>query len=150
MDTYKTKSEEGTFEVGKEFGKMLKKGDIICINGDLGVGKTVFVRGVARTLGVKGYLTSPTFTIVNEYETSTIPLYHLDLYRIDDPEEFYEFGIEEYLDDGIVIIEWANKVESVLPENPIYIEIKKTKRGENERIIRIRRLGNGRDENISS
>ena len=122
---FKTFSQDETIEVGKALGKLLNKGDIVCIIGDLGTGKTVFTNGIAKSLGIKEHITSPTFTIVNEYDEKT-PLYHFDVYRIADSEEMFEIGFEEYLyGEGIVVIEWADIIKDILPEEVIQVTIKK-------------------------
>lgn len=139
MKEIKTFSQEKTIEVGKLLGKLLKSGDIVCITGDLGTGKTVLTNGIAWALGINEYITSPTFTIVNEYEREDVSLYHFDVYRISDPEEMYEIGFEEYLcTDGIVVIEWADLINDILPEDNIWITIKKDlDSGVDARVIQI-------------
>jgi len=128
MKQIKTKSTEETKEIGYKLGKLLHKGDIVCISGELGVGKTIFSGGIALGLGVKGYITSPTFTIVNEYYDGRVPLYHFDVYRIGSTDEMYEIGFEEYLDgDGVVIIEWAELIENILPDQYIRVTIERDK-----------------------
>jgi ATPase, YjeE family len=103
----------------------VKKGYIICLLGDLGVGKTEFTKGFARGVGVKDYVTSPTFTIVNEYE-GRIPVYHFDVYRINDVDEMYEIGYEEYFyGQGVSIIEWADLIKEIIPEENIRVTISK-------------------------
>jgi tRNA threonylcarbamoyladenosine biosynthesis protein TsaE len=125
MEIFRTFSAEQTKELGYKLGSTLHKGDIVCISGDLGVGKTIFSGGIGKALGVERYITSPTFTIVNEYD-GVIPLYHFDVYRISSPEEMYEIGFEEYLDgEGVVIIEWAELIESILPDRCIRVTIEK-------------------------
>jgi len=126
MVCIRTKSVEETVEAGRKLGRILSGGDVVCLSGDLGAGKTAFTGGIADALGIKGYVTSPTFTIVNEYDSGRIPLYHFDVYRLGDPDELIEIGIEEYLDsDGVVVIEWADLVEKVLPDECIKVEIKR-------------------------
>lgn len=112
---YKSYSPEETADIAAEFAKTLKSGDVICLNGDLGVGKTAFVQGLARALGVTDYVSSPTFTIVNSYD-GILPLHHFDVYRINDCEEMYEIGYEEYIyGDGISVIEWPEIIADILP-----------------------------------
>nr|WP_143290239.1 tRNA (adenosine(37)-N6)-threonylcarbamoyltransferase complex ATPase subunit type 1 TsaE [Caloramator proteoclasticus] len=123
--TFVTNNERETFELGYKIGAKLKKGDVISLNGDLGAGKTHLTKGIAAGLGVDDYITSPTFTIVNEY-MGRLPFYHFDVYRIDDIYEMYEIGFDEYLyGDGVCVVEWGDMVEELLPKDKIYIYIKK-------------------------
>ncbi|SHE69604.1 tRNA (adenosine(37)-N6)-threonylcarbamoyltransferase complex ATPase subunit type 1 TsaE [Caloramator proteoclasticus] len=125
MITFVTNNERETFELGYKIGAKLKKGDVISLNGDLGAGKTHLTKGIAAGLGVDDYITSPTFTIVNEY-MGRLPFYHFDVYRIDDIYEMYEIGFDEYLyGDGVCVVEWGDMVEELLPKDKIYIYIKK-------------------------
>ncbi len=124
--TYESFSEEMTFEVGMEIGKQAKAGDIICLNGDLGVGKTVFSKGFAKGLMIDEHITSPTFTIINTYETGKLPFYHFDVYRIADPYELDEIGYEDYFfGQGVTMIEWASLIEEVIPSSAKQIDIEK-------------------------
>ena len=126
MKEIRTCSQQDTIEFGKRLGKLLKKGDVVCIAGDLGTGKTVLTNGIAWALGINEYITSPTFTIVNEYHREDASLYHFDVYRFSDPEEMFEIGFEEYLyNGGVVVIEWADLIKSILPEENIWITIEK-------------------------
>ena len=123
---YETNSEKETFELGKNLGEQAKAGQIFCLNGDLGVGKTVFTQGFAKGLGIEENVNSPTFTIIQVYEERRIPLYHFDVYRIGDPEEMYEIGYEEYFfGEGVCLIEWSKLIEELIPEEAINIEIDK-------------------------
>lgn len=123
---YETNSEKETFELGKNLGEQAKAGQIFCLNGDLGVGKTVFTQGFAKGLGIEENVNSPTFTIIQVYEEGRIPLYHFDVYRIGDPEEMYEIGYEEYFfGEGVCLIEWSKLIEELMPEEAINIEIDK-------------------------
>ena len=124
-------SEEKTFDTGKKIGSILKGGEIIALNGDLGAGKTVFTKGLAAGLGISDDILSPTFTIVHEY-SGRLKLNHFDVYRISDPDELYEIGFEEYLGNGVCIIEWASIIEEILPEDTIKIDIERV--SDNERI----------------
>ncbi len=118
------KDEEETKSFGNKLGEIVKKGSIICLLGDLGAGKTTFTQSLAKGLGVCDYVTSPTFTIVNEYD-GRIPLYHFDVYRIGSSEEMYDIGYDEYINsDGVCIIEWANLIEDIVPEERLTIELK--------------------------
>jgi tRNA threonylcarbamoyladenosine biosynthesis protein TsaE len=121
-----TNSPEETFNVGKKLGENVKAGEIFTLNGDLGVGKTVFTQGVAAGLGITEHVNSPTFTIVQVYETGRLPFYHFDVYRIGDIEEMDEIGYEDYFfGQGLCIIEWAELIEELIPENASHITIEK-------------------------
>lgn len=142
MIEIRTSSFKETVEVGLNLGGLLGKGDVVCLTGNLGTGKTAFVGGVAKSLGIRGHITSPTFTIVNEYKAA-IPLYHFDVYRIAEPDEMFEIGFEEYLyGNGIVIIEWANLIKEILPKEIVWIEFRKDISGGNDtRIISVQFIG---------
>lgn len=125
MINTETHSFEETVELGKKFGRILKPGDVVCLSGDLGTGKTAFTNGIAKELSIDSYITSPTFTLVNEYQ-GKYPLYHFDVYRIADPEEMFDIGFEEYLNgEGITIIEWGELIWSILPSDIIRVNIGK-------------------------
>ena len=114
---YEVYSEEETRKIGYELGEKAAKGEIYCLQGDLGVGKTVFTKGFAQGLNITEHITSPTFTIVNEYHSGRIPFYHFDVYRIGDVEEMFEIGYEEYFyGDGVCLIEWAELITDILPD----------------------------------
>ena len=120
-----TFSQDETEAFGYEIGKSAQPGEIYCLSGDLGVGKTVFTKGFARGLGIDEHITSPTFTLINEYY-GRLPLYHFDVYRIGDVEEMDEIGYEDYFyGDGVCLIEWANLIEEILPEKYTEIRIEK-------------------------
>lgn len=126
-------------------GKNLEKGDIVALIGDLGTGKTNFVQKFAKSLGVEENVKSPTFNYVLEYHSGRLPFYHFDVYRIAEPMEIYELGYEEYMDgEGIVIIEWANLIQSELPEE--YIEINLYHFDEYSREVEIKYIGNKEKE----
>ena len=113
-----TNSAEETFALGKEIGESARPGDVITLNGDLGVGKTVFTQGVAAGLGITGPVSSPTFTIVQIYEQGRLPLYHYDVYRLGDVEEMEEIGYEDaFYGQGVTLVEWASRIEEILPEH---------------------------------
>lgn len=123
---YESFSSKETFQIGEDIGKGAKKGDIYCLLGDLGVGKTVFTQGFAVGLGITEPICSPTFTIVQEYEEGRVPFYHFDVYRIEDPEEMEHIGYEEYFfGNGVCMIEWANLIGELLPEKVTIIRIEK-------------------------
>ena len=121
-----TNKYEETFELGVKLGKIAKAGEIYCLNGDLGVGKTVFTQGFAEGLGIEEPINSPTFTIVQEYHDGRIPFYHFDVYRISDVSEMDEIGYEEYFfGEGVCLIEWASLIKDILPDGVKHITIEK-------------------------
>ena len=123
---YESSREQETFALGEKIGQEAKPGDIYALLGDLGVGKTVFTKGFAKGLGIEEHVNSPTFTILQVYDEGRLPLYHFDVYRIGDPEEMDEIGYEDYVyGDGVCLIEWANLIEEILPENYTQITIEK-------------------------
>ncbi|MBQ4338391.1 MAG: tRNA (adenosine(37)-N6)-threonylcarbamoyltransferase complex ATPase subunit type 1 TsaE [Clostridia bacterium] len=139
MAVYKTDSVNSTAVIGERLGAVLKEGDIVAMFGDLGAGKTSFVRGVVQGIGINpDIVSSPTFSLVNEYRGEKT-LYHFDMYRINGWDDLYSTGYFDYIDtQSILIIEWSENIESVLPENCIRVSIEKTE-NENERIINIGR-----------
>lgn len=121
-----TNSPEETFALGQKLGAQAKAGQIYTLNGDLGVGKTVFTQGIARGLGITEAVSSPTFTIVQVYEEGRLPFYHFDVYRIGDIEEMEEIGYDDYFfGNGVCMIEWAELIEELIPENSIHVTIEK-------------------------
>mgnify|MGYP004631846839 FL=1 len=121
-----TFSPEDTYTFGKWIGENATPGQVYTLVGDLGVGKTVFTQGVAAGLGITEPVNSPTFTIIQEYESGRMPFYHFDVYRIGDIEEMEEIGYDDYFyGNGICLIEWANLIEEILPEHMIEITIEK-------------------------
>ncbi len=125
-DVFETYSEEETFALGKRIGEEAKPGEIYALLGDLGVGKTVFTKGVAAGLAIKEQVNSPTFTIVQVYDSGRLPFYHFDVYRIGDPEEMDEIGYEDYFyGEGLCLVEWANLIDELMPEQTGWITIEK-------------------------
>lgn len=121
-----TNSEKETYALGVSIGKAAQPGDIYALTGDLGVGKTVFTKGVAAGLGVREQVNSPTFTIVQVYESGRLPFYHFDVYRIGDPEEMDEIGYEDcFYADGLCIVEWAGLIRELMPRRTKWITIEK-------------------------
>ena len=119
-------SEKDTFNIGKELGGKCNPGDVILLNGDLGVGKTIFTKGFGKGLGIEEPISSPTFTIMQIYEEGRIPLYHFDVYRIADIEEMDEIGYEDYFyGEGVCLIEWAELIEEILPDKCMSFTIEK-------------------------
>lgn len=126
MKIIETYSPEETFQAGKRLGEQAGKGQIYCLDGDLGVGKTVFTQGFAKGLGIQSDVNSPTFTIIQQYEEGRLPLYHFDVYRIGDISEMDEIGYEDcFYGEGVCLIEWASLVEEIIPETAIEIRIEK-------------------------
>ena len=121
-----TRSPEETFALGEKLGREAKPGQIYTLNGDLGTGKTVFTQGFASGLGITEPVNSPTFTILQVYEEGRMPFYHFDVYRIGDVEEMDEIGYEDcFYGEGVCLIEWAELIEEILPENVIVVTIEK-------------------------
>lgn len=141
VEIYESFSPKDTFELGEKIGKRAHKGMVFCLNGDLGVGKTVFTQGFAKGLDIQEPINSPTFTIVQEYSEGRMPFYHFDVYRIGDISEMDEIGYEDYFfGEGVCFIEWATLVEEIIPEDAIWIDIKKDfEKGFDYRKIAIKR-----------
>ena len=126
MKTFESYSRDDTFEYARKLAENAKPGDIFCLSGDLGVGKTVFAQGFGAGLGVTEAMSSPTFTIVQEYTEGRIPLYHFDVYRVGDVDEMEETGFYEYAGgEGVALIEWAELIEDIIPKEAIWITIEK-------------------------
>lgn len=124
MERFILHGPEETAAFGREFSEKLKEGTTVALIGPLGAGKTTLAQSIARGLGVSETLTSPTFTIVCEYETGRLPLYHFDVYRVSDPEELFEMGFDEYLrKNGVCLIEWADLIEELLPPDTITLRL---------------------------
>jgi tRNA threonylcarbamoyladenosine biosynthesis protein TsaE len=123
---YETNSREETFNLAKKIAEEAYPGEVFTLDGDLGVGKTVFAQGFAEGLGITEPVNSPTFTIVQIYEGGRLPLYHFDVYRIGDPEEMEEIGYEDYFyGKGISLVEWSELIKELIPENSIHVRIRK-------------------------
>ena len=121
-----TNSAEETYQLGKQMGEKAGAEEIYCLDGDLGTGKTVFTQGFAAGLGVEGPVNSPTFTILQQYDSGRLPLYHFDVYRIGDVEEMDEIGYEEcFYGEGVTLIEWSSLIREILPDQVIRITIEK-------------------------
>ena len=126
METIETFSPEETYMLGKKIGEAACPNTVYALNGDLGVGKTVFTQGLAAGLGIDEPVTSPTFTILQNYDGGRLPFFHFDVYRIGDIEEMDEIGYDDcFFGGGVSLVEWAETVEEILPENTIYITIEK-------------------------
>jgi len=136
----RTNSAEETRQLGEWLAGRLKAGDTLLLRGELGSGKSEFTRGLAKGLGVTETVTSPSFTILNVYESGRLPLYHFDWYRLEDSGELYELGMDEYLGgDGIAAVEWPEQCEDAVPEDALEIRFRYV--DENTRDLSFRRLG---------
>lgn len=130
-------STQETEQFGEEVAKSLRGGDVLAFTGSLGMGKTAFTRGLARGLGCRGRVTSPTFTIVNEYD-GKIPLFHFDMYRLGSSDELFDIGWDDYLArDGVCAVEWSERVSDALPDDTIYVDIARGEEDENTRTITV-------------
>ena len=130
-------STQETEQFGEEIAKSLRGGDVLAFTGSLGMGKTAFTRGLARGLGCRGRVTSPTFTIVNEYDGKT-PLFHFDMYRLGSSDELFDIGWDDYLArGGVCAVEWSERVSDALPDNTIYVDIARGEEDENTRTITV-------------
>ena len=134
-----TWSPQETFALGQRMGREARPGQVICLNGDLGVGQTVFTQGFADGLGIGEPVNSPTFTILQQYEEGRLPLYHFDVYRIGDVSEMDEIGYEDcFYGDGVSLIEWPTKIREILPAQVTWVEIEKDlEKGFDYRRIRV-------------
>ena len=126
-------SPEYTIKIGNNLAKLLSKGDVVVLSGDLGAGKTKFVEGFLHNFGLQDEISSPTFNIINEYISSDNNIYHFDVYRLEDSDEFYAIGGEEYFEKGICLIEWGELISDVLPKDYIHVTINKDSNNEDLR-----------------
>lgn len=136
---FESHSEAETFRFAEQLAEKAKAGQIYCLDGDLGAGKTVFAKGFAAGLGIADPVTSPTFNIVKEYREGRLPLFHFDVYRIADPEEMEAIGYEEYLfGEGVSMVEWSELIEELIPPDAIHILIQRdVARGDDYRRIEV-------------
>ena len=132
-----SKNEQSTKDFAQALASQLKPKDIIVLTGNLGSGKTKFTEGILTYFGLDDEISSPTFTIVNEYKKDDTNIYHFDVYRLEDSSEFYEIGGEEYFETGICIIEWGELIEDALPKDHLHITFDKDETDENIRILNI-------------
>ena len=147
---FHSKCENDTLNFAKKFASKLNKSDVIVLSGDLGSGKTKFTEGILSYFNLENEISSPTFTIVNEYSSNDINIFHFDVYRLEDSSEFYAIGGDEYFDKGICIIEWGEIIEDALPKDYIKIDFSRNPDIENERILNIQSIGKKYDNLISS
>ena len=142
---FHTSTSEETIELGKTIGSLLKSGDILAMTGTLAAGKTTITKGIAQSLGISDNITSPTFCLISEYDGTKMPLYHMDVYRLEGAEDFVNLGVDEMLyGNGVCIIEWSEKVQSELPKKTIFMKI--TPSTDGTRTIEIRNWNNGKIE----
>lgn len=150
MYNFVSKSENNTIDFAYNLAKYLKNGNIVVLSGDLGSGKTKFTQGILKYFGLDNEISSPTFTIVNEYHKEDINIYHFDVYRLADSDEFYAIGGEEYFNNGICIIEWGEIIEDILPNDYIKITFSKDSNNENYRNLNIQAFGENLKNIVSS
>lgn len=150
MYKFVSNSENETIEFANKLAGKLQNGNIIVLSGDLGSGKTKFTQGILKYFDLENEISSPTFTIVNEYHKDKINIYHFDVYRLEDSDEFYAIGGEEYLNNGICIIEWGEIIENILPPDYIKISFERDIKNENQRILNITAYGEKSKEIINS
>ena len=141
MYNFVSKSEKETTEFAKDLASKLKAGDTIVLTGELGSGKTKFTEGFFFFFGLQDEISSPTFTIVNEYNAQNVNIYHFDVYRLSDTDEFYAIGGEEYFEKGICLIEWGEIIEDALPKEYIHITIDKDPNNDNYRLLHVQTFG---------
>lgn len=139
---YISHSENDTMNFAKKLASKLKVGDVVVLSGELGAGKTKFTEGFLSYFGLEKEISSPTFTIVNEYKNKDINIYHFDVYRLEDVDEFYAIGGDEYFNSGICIIEWGELIKEALPPNYIEIIFSKNNSDENSRTLDVNFIGN--------
>lgn len=140
-------SAEETMALGRKIAPLLRKGDVLVMTGDLGAGKTLFTTGILDFYEKKDEVSSPTFTIVNEYDLKEdLKLFHFDVYRLESPEEFLAIGGDEFFEKGICLIEWGEKIEEYLPKDVLRINIKKDTEEEGKRIFSFSTTSNRYDE----
>lgn len=140
MHEFISRSEEDTISFADEFASKLNSNSIIILSGDLGSGKTKFTEGILKHFGLENEISSPTFTIVNEYDANNQKIYHFDLYRLSDIDEFYAIGGEEYLQNGICIFEWGEMIEDILPNSYIKITFSRDSENVDYRKLRIEEI----------
>lgn len=138
---YISNSEKDTIELGKKIASQLQIGDIIILSGDLGSGKTKLTEGILTYFNLQDEISSPTFTIVNEYDTEKIKIFHFDVYRLADVDEFFAIGGEEYFEKGASIIEWGEMIEDYIPQRYLKLEFSRDNVNENQRCINIENIG---------
>ncbi len=139
-----------TLSFGKKLASKLSNGDVVVLSGELGSGKTKLTEGILSYFNLENEISSPTFTIVNEYIKNDINIYHFDVYRLEDSSEFYEIGGDEYFDKGICIVEWGEIIQDALPKDYIHIQFERDENNENLRILNITSYGEKYDDILNS
>lgn len=143
-------SSNDTLSFGKKLASKLSNGDVVVLSGELGSGKTKLTEGILSYFNLENEISSPTFTIVNEYIKNDINIYHFDVYRLEDSSEFYEIGGDEYFDKGICIVEWGEIIQDALPKDYIHIQFERDENNENSRILNITSFGEKYDNILNS
>lgn len=141
MQSYISNNELDTMNLAKTLASKLQNGDVIVLSGDLGSGKTKFTQGFLSYFGLENEISSPTFTIVNEYQKENINIYHFDVYRLTSPDEFYAIGGEQYFENGICIIEWGEQIAEALPNEYIHITFKRDFENYSKRLLELEAFG---------
>ena len=139
-----------TLSFGKKLASKLSNGDVVVLSGELGSGKTKLTEGILSYFNLENEISSPTFTIVNEYIKNDISIYHFDVYRLEDSSEFYEIGGDEYFDKGICIVEWGEIIQDALPKDYIHIQFERDENNENLRVLNITSYGEKYDDILNS
>lgn len=142
---YMSHSPEQTINFAYNLASKLNTGDVIVLNGDLGSGKTKFTEGILKYFGLENEISSPTFTIVNEYNAKSLNIYHFDVYRFSDSSEFFAIGGEDYFSQGLCIIEWGNIISDALPNEYIEVNFEKSCENDDYRLLKIQTIGNKYD-----
>ncbi len=139
-----------TLSFGKKLASKLSNGDVVVLSGELGSGKTKLTEGILSYFNLENEISSPTFTIVNEYIKNDINIYHFDVYRLEDSSEFYEIGGDEYFDKGICLVEWGEIIQDALPKDYIHIQFERDENNENLRVLNITSYGEKYDDILNS
>ena len=150
MKQYISNSEKDTMNLAYTLASKLNNGDIIILSGDLGSGKTKFTQGFLSYFGLENEISSPTFTIVNEYHKASINIYHFDVYRLNSCDEFYAIGGEQYFEQGICLVEWGEQIKEVLPKEYLHITFKRDFENELKRVLTIHPYGKKYEQIIHS
>ena len=150
MYTFLSNTEQDTINFANTIAPVLKKGDIIVLTGNLGSGKTKFTQGILSYFGLEAEISSPTFTIINEYEIPNNTIYHFDVYRLNSIDEFYAIGGEEYFDNGICIVEWGEMILDALPPTYTQIQFERNLENPNTRFLKIENIGNVNKELVQT